>query len=465
MNAKFYYIDGAELLTQKRYGEPEEMVRKAFSEAKINSPAVLYLDRLDQFLDKSDYDNNHINRTIFQILTLLDNIASHDRIMVIGSASSDAMINSSFRESGRFDFEFVFEIPDRNERLDLLFQFTRKVSLAKDVDLNIVADRTIGYSTSELQKIIRIASTHAMERSLDNTNKDKLNSCPLNNYFEISPHHNTSNGIIITMNDLLFSIDKSRNNVKCKIDKPLSNSKWEEIGGLNETLNELIQDIEWPLKYPKFYKDMGLRSPRGILLYGPPGTGKTSIARAIASTCQANFINIKGPELISKWIGDSEKGIRDTFKKARENAPCIIFFDEIDAIATARDSDIDNSGVTHRMISQLLTEMDGLEVLDGVTVIGATNRIDVIDKALLRPGRFDKVFNISPPNEHSRVDILKILTKDIKLAKDVDLKSIARITEKFTGAELFGLITEAKKISLNEHLVNYDIKKNEEYLE
>jgi transitional endoplasmic reticulum ATPase len=464
LQTKIYHIDCREILTFKRYGESEEFIRQIFRDAKANGKTkipIIYLDQLDSLApNKGSFDSFLIDRVINQLVISIESINCKERALVTASVSKIENLNEMLHSRVKFDMRISIEPPEKEERLSILKSFTNNMKLNEDIDLDTIAMMTEGYGRTELRQLVRIASAHALEqfviRKYSSDYKTNESANDLDTY-RINLEQISNIVLTISMTDFVISLRQFNKGKKHKQTISASPTKWEDLGGYAKTIKEIRETLEWPLKYPNLFKDAGISLPKGILLYGPPGNGKTKIAKAIhCNFPQITFINIKGPELISKWIGESEMAIRETFQQARQNTPSIIFIDEIDSIAPARSSDFDKSEVMNRMVSQMLIEMDGLESLEGVIVIGATNRIDAIDKALLRPGRFDKLFYIAPPNNEDRLEILKVLTKQVKLANDVDLKHIANITEKYNGADLYGLIMEAKKESLRKHIMLCD---------
>jgi transitional endoplasmic reticulum ATPase len=348
------------------------------------------------------------------------------------------------RRPGRFDREIEIGVPDRDGRLEVLQIHTRGMPLAKDVDLEKLADISHGFVGADLQALSKEAAMRALRRVL-----------PQIDLSSESIPSETLKKIIVTMQDFTGVIKEMEPSAMREVFVEVPNVKWDDIGGLPDIKEELQEAVEWPLKYQGLFTVVDAAPPKGILLYGPPGTGKTLMAKAAANESEANFISIKGPELLSKWVGESEKGIREVFRKARQAAPCLIFFDEIDAIAPTRGGGFGDSNVTERVISQLLTELDGLEILTNVVVIAATNRPDIIDPALLRPGRFDRLLYVSPPDRESRIQILKIHTKNKPLSDDVNLQQLADLSEGYTGADISSMSSAAVMLALRKHILKY----------
>ncbi|MGH9918607.1 MAG: AAA family ATPase, partial [Nitrososphaerales archaeon] len=350
---------------------------------------------------------------------------SRGKVVVIAATNRPDALDPALRRPGRFDREIEIGIPDEKSRLEILQIHTRGMPMEPDVKLEEMARVTHGFVGADLQALAKEAAILAVRRVIPEISMD-----------ETKVPAKTLNKIKVKMQDFQDALRDVQPSAMREVLVQVPNVKWEDIGGLTSVKEELTEAVEWPLKYGKLFAKGDVKPPKGILLYGPPGTGKTLIAKAVANESEANFISIKGPELISKWVGESEKGVREVFRKARAAAPCVIFFDEVDAIAPRRKSGETDSQVTERVVSQLLTEMDGLEELKGVVVLGATNRPDIIDEALLRPGRFDKILRIPPPDKEGRIEILKIHTKKKPLANDVDVTKLAELTEGYTGAEL-----------------------------
>src|SRR5918998_298687 len=390
-------------------------------------------------------------RVVAQLLSLMDGLASRGKVVVIGATNRINAVDPALRRPGRFDREIEIGVPDRDGRLDVLQIHTRGMPLAKDVNLEKLADISHGFVGADLQALAREAAIRALRRVL-----------PQIDLSAESVPGETLNQIIVKMDDFTDVIKEMEPSALREVFVEVPDIKWENIGGLDHVKQELREAVEWPLKYQGIFSYADATPPKGILLYGPPGTGKTLLAKAAANESEANFISIKGPELLSKWVGESEKGIREIFRKARQAAPCIIFFDELEAIAPTRGGDHGDSHVTERVISQFLTEMDGLEILTNVVVIGATNRPDIIDPALLRPGRFDRILYVSPPDRDSRLQIIKIHTKKKPLADDVRIEQLADKTDGYTGADIASLSSAAVMLALREHVTKYPDPKEAE---
>jgi len=429
-SSNFMSIGGPEIVS-KFYGESEGKLREIFKEAEENSPSIIFIDEIDSIAPKRDeVSGEEERRIVAQLLSLMDGLNSRGKVVVIGATNRPNAIDEALRRPGRFDREIEIGIPDRDGRLEILQIHTRGMPLDKDVDLEWLADKTHGYAGADISALTKEAAMTALRRVL----KDDVEA-------ENTPIE-VLNSIVVTKEDFKNALKDMQPSTmrEVLIEKP--NVKWEDIGALEEAKQELKEAVEWPLKFGKVFEHMNARPPKGILLYGPPGTGKTLLAKAVATESEANFISVKGPEFLNKWVGESEKAVRETFRKARQASPCVIFMDEIDSIAPERGTGSD-SNVTERVISQMLTEMDGLEGLSDVVVIAATNRPDIMDPALLRPGRFDKSIYIGPPDEASRKSIFGIHTQNKPLADDVSLDELAKRTEGCTGADISAICNEA----------------------
>ena len=450
-NANFYSIGGPEIMS-KYYGESEEKLRNVFEQAEKNAPSIIFIDEIDSIAPKREEVSGEVERRIVaQLLSLMDGLKSRGKVVVIGATNRVNAIDPALRRPGRFDRELEIGVPDREGRLEILQIHTRGMPLAKDVNLEKLADISHGFVGADLQSLSKEAGMRSLRRILPNIDLSTGNI-----------PSETLRQIIVTMNDFMDVIKEMEPSAMREVFVEVPDISWNDIGGLELIKQEMQEAIEWPLKYQGIFTYADAMPPKGILLYGPPGTGKTLMAKAAANESEANFISIKGPELLSKWVGESEKGVREIFRKARQAAPCIIFFDEIDAIAPKRGGDFGDSHVTERLISQLLTELDGLEILTNVVVIGATNRPDIIDPALLRPGRFDRLLYVPPPDRDSRVQILKIHIKKKPLDETVDIEKLADQTDGYTGADIASLSSAAVMLALREHVSKYKDPKEAE---
>ncbi|KXA95465.1 hypothetical protein AKJ37_00440 [candidate division MSBL1 archaeon SCGC-AAA259I09] len=447
-NAYFQSIAGPEIMS-KFYGESEERLRNIFEEAKANAPSIIFIDELDAIAPKREEVSGDVEkRVVSQLLSLMDGLESRGKIIVIAATNRPNALDPALRRPGRFDREIEIGIPDREGRKEILQIHTRGMPISEDVDLEELAENTHGFVGADLAALSREAAMNALREILPEINLEER---------EIPPE------ILEKLKVSKKNFQDARNQIEPSAMREVlvevPNTYWEDIGGLKDIKERLKETVEWPLKNPEIFSRLGVEAPHGILLYGPPGTGKTMLARAVATESEANFISIKGPELLSKWVGESEKAVRQTFKKARQAAPAIVFFDEIDALVPLRGTGISDSHVGERVISQLLTEIDGLEALENVVVIGATNRPDLVDPALLRPGRFDRVLMVPGPDEEARHEIFKIHTKKMPLAKDIDLKEFAKNTEGFSGADISAICQEAAMIALREDVKTKEVKK------
>ena len=440
-NANFSSISGPEIMS-KFYGESEGRLREIFDQSQENAPSIIFIDELDSIAPKREEVTGEVEkRVVSQLLALMDGLQSRGKVVVIGATNRPNALDPALRRPGRFDREIEIGVPNKDGRLQVLQIHTRAMPLADDVDLKRLANVTHGFVGADLEALTKEAALHALRRILPDIDF-QAESVPA----EIL------NKIIVDMNDFQESLREIEPSAMREVLVEVPNVKWTDIGGLAEVKEELQEAIEWPLKYPEIFAYMNTAPPKGVLLYGPPGTGKTLLAKAVANESEANFISIKGPELLSKWVGESEKAIREVFRKARQSAPTIIFFDELDSIAPVRGTGFGGSQVTERVISQILTELDGLEELKDVVVIGATNRIDIVDPALLRPGRFDRLLNVPVPDLDARKAILKIHLEKKPLAEDVKIDQLAEKTEGYSGADLAALANTTSMLVIKEHI-------------
>jgi transitional endoplasmic reticulum ATPase len=451
-NANFYTIGGPEIMS-KYYGESEEKLRNIFEQAEKNAPSIIFIDEIDSIAPKREESGELERRIVSQLLSVMDGMSSRGKVVVIGATNRINAIDPALRRPGRFDREIEIGVPDRNGRLEILQIHTRGMPIDRDVNLEKLADISHGFVGADLQALSKEAAMRALRKVLPEIDLSSQ-SIP----------GETLRKIVVTMQDFIEVINEMEPSAMREVFVEVPDVKWSDIGGLQSIKQELQEAVEWPLKYQEIFTHADAQPPKGLLLYGPPGTGKTLMAKAAANESEANFISIKGPELLSKWVGESEKGVREVFRKARQASPCIIFFDEIDAIAPSRGADFGDSHVTERVISQLLTELDGLEILTNVIVIAATNRPDIIDVALLRPGRFDRILYVPPPDRDSRIQIIKIHTKKKPLAEDVKFEELADHTDGYTGADIASLSSAAVMLALREHITKYqspeEAKKN-----
>jgi transitional endoplasmic reticulum ATPase len=436
--ANFVSIGGPEIVS-KFYGESEERLREIFTEAEENAPSIIFIDEIDSIAPKRDEVQGELERRIVaQLLAIMDGLESRGKVVVIGATNRANALDPALRRPGRFDREIEIAIPDRNDRLAILEIHTRGMPLEEDVDLHNMADLTHGYAGADLAALCKEAAMNSLRRLLPQIDLD-LEAIPAEILSDIT----------VTRDDFEQAFRELVPSVMREVMLETPDVGWEDIGGLEEAKQQLVEVVEWPLKFPDLYKHMDARPPKGILLFGPPGTGKTLLAKAVAKEAEANFISVKGPEFLSKWVGESERAVRETFRKARQAAPCIIFFDELDSIAPQRGTGSD-AKVTERVISQILTELDGLEELHNVTVIAATNRPELIDPALLRPGRFSRHILVGEPDKEARRAIFEIHLRDKPLASNVDIEELAARTENFSGADVANVVDEAVMLAIRE---------------
>jgi transitional endoplasmic reticulum ATPase len=440
-NANFLSIGGPEIMS-KYYGESEERLRDVFKEAQENAPSIIFIDEIDSIAPKREEVTGEVEKRVTsQLLSLMDGLQSRGKVVVIGATNRPNAIDPALRRPGRFDREIEIGVPDRDGRLEVLEIHTRGMPLAEDVDLKKLADVTHGFVGADLESLAKEAAIRALRRILPEINLE-AQSIP----------GDILNKIIVKMADFQDALKEVEPSAMREVLVEIPDVTWDQVGGLEDVKEELREAVEWPLKYPDLFAQLNATPPKGLLLYGPPGTGKTLLAKAVAHESESNFISVKGPELLNKFVGESEKAVREVFRKARQASPCIIFFDEIDSVAPTRGSSVGDSHVTERVISQFLTEMDGLEELRNVIIIAATNRPDIIDSALLRPGRFDRLLFVPPPDLEARKQIFKIHTRKTPLAEDVNLDELARKTDGYTGADIASLANTGVMLALREHI-------------
>jgi transitional endoplasmic reticulum ATPase len=439
--AYFISINGPEIMS-KFYGESEKKLRKIFIEAEEKSPSIIFIDEIDAIAPKRETVTGEVERRVVaQLLALMDGLHSRGRVIVIGATNRPNSLDPALRRPGRFDREIEIKVPNEKGRREVFQIHTRSMPLDKKISLKEYANITHGFVGADISAVCREAAMSALRRYLPQINLDSELIDP-----ELLEQ------IEVTKNDFEEALKEVMPSGIREVFVEIPNVNWDDIGGLEDLKQKLIESVDWPLSHPKIFKRMGINPPRGILLYGPPGCGKTLLARAVATETKANFISIKGPELLSKYVGESEKAIREIFRKAKMAAPCIIFFDEFDSIAPSRGRHTSDSGVSEKVLSQFLTELDGLEVKKDIIVIAATNRPDILDPALIRPGRIDRILLVPAPDEEGREKILKIFTKDMPLAANIDLSELNKKLDGFTGADIETLCREAGMIALRENL-------------
>ncbi|MBI4360472.1 CDC48 family AAA ATPase [Candidatus Micrarchaeota archaeon] len=439
-DAHFITINGPEIVS-KFVGEAEERLRQIFNEAEENAPSIIFIDELDSVAPKREEVVGEVEkRIVSQLLTLMDGLKGRGQVVVIGATNRENAIDPALRRPGRFDREIEIGVPDKKSRKEILQIHTRGMPLSKDVSLDEIAAQTHGFVGADMHSLVKEAAMKALRRILPKINLED----------EEIPAHILEE-LKVTRDDVKNALREIHPSALREVFVEAPNVRWSDVGGLDEAKREIREAVEMPLKKPEAFKRLGIRPVKGILLYGPPGTGKTMLAKAVATEAEANFISIKGPEILSKWIGESERGLREIFRKARLAAPTIVFIDELDAVAPVRGGDEGGSHVSARVVDTLLTEMDGLKNIKEIVVIAATNRIDIIDPALLRPGRFDKIIEIGLPDEETRLAIFKVHTEAMPLNK-VDVRHLAKVTDGFSGADVEGLCREAAMVALRENV-------------
>lgn len=439
-NANFQLVNGPEII-HKFYGESEARLRDIFEVATRNQPSIIFMDELDAIAPKRDKVTGDVEkRVVAQLLALMDGLKDRGRVIVIAATNLPNMIDQALRRPGRFDREVSLDVPDRNGRLEILEVHTRGMPLAKDLDLERLADLTHGFVGADIENLCREAAMKALRNLLPDIDFED-GSLPYDNLMMLR----------VTMQDFMDALRGVEPSAIREIFVEIPKVTWNDVGGLDEIKEKLTEAVIWPLKYKDLFEATGTKAPKGILLYGPTGTGKTLLAKALANQSGVNFISIKGAELLSKYVGESENALREVFKKAKQVAPCTVFFDEIDALAPCR-AETEGNRVSERVVSQLLTEMDGIEELRGVVVLAATNRVDMLDPALLRSGRFDLFLNIPLPDENALLQILKIHTRGKPLSRDVNLREMASRIKDFSGADVELMCHRASIIAIKEHL-------------
>lgn len=445
--ANFLLLNGPEIMS-KFYGESEKKLRDLFEEAEKNAPSIIFIDEIDAIAPKREEAQGEVERRVVsQLLTMMDGLKSRGKVVVIGATNRPNSIDQALRRPGRFDREVEIRAPDKAGRLQVLKIHTRGMPLTKDVNLEELASVTHGFVGADINALAKEAAMIVLRRLLP--------KIELKDGEEISQE--VLKELKVTHKDFLEALKVVRPSAMREVLVEIPNINWNDVGGLDGVKQELKEAVEWPLKYPDSFVRMGIRPPKGILLYGPPGTGKTLLAKAVAKESEANFIQVKGPELLSMWVGKSEEGVRKVFERARQVSPCIIFFDEVDALASKRGYE-NGTKVTERVLNQILAEMDGIEDLSNVIVIAATNRPDMLDSALLRPGRFDRILLVGSPSREGREQVIKIHTKNMPLAKDVNIKEILDRTEGYVGADMESLVREAAMLALRENINCADVK-------
>ncbi|MCW4023568.1 MAG: CDC48 family AAA ATPase [Candidatus Bathyarchaeota archaeon] len=446
--ANFYSINGPEIMS-KFYGESEARLREIFQQAQQNAPSIIFVDELDAIAPKREEVTGEVERRVVaQLLALMDGLGGRGNVIVIGATNRPGALDPALRRPGRFDREIEIAVPDKKGRYEVLQIHPRGMPLAEGVDLKKLADMTHGYTGADLSSLGRETAMKALRRYLPQINLEEERIPP-----------EVLEKMEVNMDDFMGAYKEVTPTAMREVYIEVSSVHWEDAGGLDDVKQHLKEAVEWPIKTPELFTRLGIRAPKGILLYGPPGCGKTLLARAVATESEANFISIKGPEVFSKWVGESEKAIREVFRKARMAAPAVIFLDEIDSLTPRRGMGMSDSGVSERVISQLLTEMDGITTLHDIVVIAATNRPDMVDSAVIRPGRFDRLIYVPEPDEKSRAQIFKLYTKGMPLGKDVDLNQLALVTKYYSGADIESLCREAAM-----HALRRDVKTTEVFM-
>ncbi|MHB8566228.1 MAG: CDC48 family AAA ATPase [Nitrososphaerales archaeon] len=441
-SAHFINISGPEVMS-KFYGESEARLREIFKEAREKSPTIVFFDELDSIAPKREEATGEVERRVVsQLLSLMDGLEARGKVIVIAATNRPHALDPALRRPGRFDREIEIKVPSKKGRLQVLQIHTRHMPLTETVDLEKLASISHGFVGADLEYLCKEAAMKTLRRVLPDLKlvEDKL---PVN----------FLNSLQVTMDDFNRAFKDITPSAMREVYLETPDVKWSDIGGLDSVKKELREAVEWPLKYPDLYTTLGYSLPKGILLYGPSGTGKTLLAKAVATESEVNFISIRGPELLSKWVGESERGVREVFKRARQASPCVIFFDEIDSLAPVRG--LGEGMVSERVVSQLLTELDGIQSLNGVIVLAATNRMDMVDPALLRAGRFDKLLYIPAPSKEERLQILEIQTKQKPMPVGFDLERVAEMTDRFSGAEIAAVVNTAMSLLIQDYLSAY----------
>jgi transitional endoplasmic reticulum ATPase len=445
IDAYFTTISGPEIMS-KYYGESEEQLREVFEEAEENSPAIVFIDEIDSIAPKRGETQGDVERRVVaQLLSLMDGLEERGQVIVIGATNRVDAIDPALRRGGRFDREIEIGVPDKEGRKEILQVHTRGMPLSESIDIDSYAENTHGFVGADLASLTKESAMNALRRirpELD-LESEEIDAEVLER-LEISDDD---------MKDAMKGIEPS---ALREVFVEVPDVTWDSVGGLEDTKERLRETIQWPLEYPEVFESMDLNAAKGVMLYGPPGTGKTLLAKAVANEAQSNFISVKGPELLNKFVGESEKGVREVFAKARENAPTVVFFDEIDSIATERGSGQTDSGVGERVVSQLLTELDGIEEMEDVVVVATSNRPDLIDSALLRPGRLDRHVHVPVPDEEARRAIFAVHTRDKPLADGIDLDELASRTEGYVGADIEAVTREASMAATREFINSVD---------
>jgi transitional endoplasmic reticulum ATPase len=443
-NSHFISISGPEIMS-KFYGESEARLREIFKEAKEKAPSIMFVDEIDSIAPKREEVTGEVERRVVsQLLSLMDGLEARGKVIVMAATNRPNALDQALRRPGRFDREIEIKVPDKRGRLEVLQIHTHHMPLDTDVDQDKIAAITHGFVGADLEYLCKEAAMKCLRRLLPELNLEDEKLAP-----------DVLNKLIITMNDFENALKDVMPSAMREVYLEPPDVRWSDIGGLEEVKHELQEAVEWPMRFPDMYNKLGHTIPKGVLLHGPSGTGKTMLAKAVATESEANFISVKGPELLSKWVGESEKGVREIFRRARQASPCVIFFDEIDSIAPVRGLEGSGHASTERMVSQLLTEMDGIDEMRGVVVLAATNRSDMIDPALLRPGRFDKIIYVPNPDIKTREKILELNIQGKPISNDLNLKRISELTDGFSGADVAAVVNTAISLVLHEYIGKY----------
>ena len=454
IDAHFTDISGPEIMS-KYYGESEEQLREVFEEAAENAPAVVFIDEIDSIAPKRDDTSGDVERRVVaQLLSLMDGLEERKEVVVIGATNRVDALDPALRRGGRFDREIEVGVPDKEGRTEILQVHTRGMPLAEDIDIEQYAENTHGFVGADIEQLAKEAAMNALRRIRPEINleQDEIDA-------------ETLERLEVTRQDFKAALKGIEPSALREVFVEVPDVTWDQVGGLEGTKERLRETIQWPLEYPQVFEQMDMQAAKGVLMYGPPGTGKTLLAKAIANEAQSNFISIKGPELLNKYVGESEKGVREVFEKARSNAPTVVFFDEIDSIAGERGQRSGDSGVGERVVSQLLTELDGLEELEDVVVIATTNRPDLIDPALLRPGRLDRHVHVPVPDANAREKIFEVHSRDKPLADGIDLADLADRTEGYVGADIEAVCREASMAASREFINSIDPEEVDDSIE
>ena len=438
--ANFISLSGPEI-TSKFYGESEKKLREIFEEAERSAPSIIFIDEIDSIAPKREEVAGDLERRVVaQLLSLMDGLSSRGEVIVIAATNRPNSLDPAIRRGGRFDREIEIGIPDKNGRLEILYVHTRGMPIEDSLDLEAIADMTHGFVGADLASLCKEAAMHTLNRLIPDLDA------------EVAIPIRVLESLKVTEEDFRFAMKMIEPSAMREVFVEVAEVHWDQVGGLNQAKQELVEAVEWPLKYPDAFESIGIRPPRGVLLFGPPGTGKTLLAKAVATESGVNFISVKGPELLSKWVGESERAVREIFRKAKHAAPSLIFFDEVDSIVPSRGSGLD-SHTTERVVSQFLTELDGVVELKDVVVLAATNRPDLVDPSLLRPGRFDRMICIPMPDRAARERIFEIHLSGMPLSEDISISYLSEIMENRTGADIETLCREAGMLALRENII------------